>query len=196
VHFHQHWKEPACCAHNTLHLWRGPAAATAETHHPLPHCAHIRCMVSISVQRAAIKVNGRHFFFGTEEFSDTAWCHPRFHSARLPLCCCLSHGNNSYWWKGSTSTAVPPTSASDFQTLHTEGEAATVKQLLKQRWNQAGELAQLPSQVDSSLTPPQQQQQCRYQSSVMQLPNNDQLNCLSRMIQKLPGKIEPHCWSF
>ena len=37
------------------------------------------------------------------------------HSVRLPLCCHLSHGNNvmGYWWEGSASATIPPSSASD-----------------------------------------------------------------------------------
>jgi len=58
-------------------------------------------------------------FLHMEEFSDTPLLHMclcvRCHSVRLPLCYHLSHSNKlmKYWWEDSTSTAVPPTSASD-----------------------------------------------------------------------------------
>ena len=48
-------QEPACCGCKNLHQRRWPTVvvATAETHHPLPHCAHIHCLVSIKVQSPA-----------------------------------------------------------------------------------------------------------------------------------------------
>ena len=69
---------------------------TAETHHPLLHCAHIHCLVSINVQQALMNVSGCHFFC-TKKFMDTPLLHRelyvRCHSVRLPLCCLLSHSN-------------------------------------------------------------------------------------------------------
>ena len=38
------------------------AVTTAETHHPLPHCAHIHCLVSINMQQVSMNVSGCHFF--------------------------------------------------------------------------------------------------------------------------------------
>jgi hypothetical protein len=86
-------QESACCQRKNLHQWREPTfsqmrwrricqriqdscgrspgtwavphinVATAETHHPLPHCAHIHCLVSANVQQASMNVKGGNFFF-------------------------------------------------------------------------------------------------------------------------------------
>lgn len=67
-----------------------------------------------------MNVSGSHyFFFHVEGFSSTPLLRTRFHvrrhSAGLPLCCHPSHGDKvEYWWEGSSSTAVPPPSISDF----------------------------------------------------------------------------------
>ena len=81
-----------------LHQQRRPTVAvtTAKTHHPLPHCAHIHCLVSISILQASMNDSECHFFC-MEEFSDTFasyYFQVRCHCVRLPLCCHLSHGNN------------------------------------------------------------------------------------------------------
>ncbi len=74
------------------------AVATAETHHPPPQCVLIHCWVSINNQQASMNVSVYHFFH-TEEFSDTPLLHLHFHVrchfVRLPLCCHLSHGNDT-----------------------------------------------------------------------------------------------------
>jgi len=65
-------------------------------HHPLPHCAHIHCLVSINIQQVLMHINGGHFFL-IHEFSDTPLLHMHFHvrchSVTFPLCYHLSHGN-------------------------------------------------------------------------------------------------------
>jgi hypothetical protein len=57
--------------------------ATVETHHPLSHCAHICCLVSVNVHQALINVS---------EFNDSPLLcihfHVRCQFAILPLCCC------------------------------------------------------------------------------------------------------------
>ena len=72
------------------------AVATAETHHLLPHCAHIPWLVSVNIQQLSMNVNGCHFF-PREEFSSTPLLnmhfHVRCHPVRLSLCCHLSHSN-------------------------------------------------------------------------------------------------------
>ena len=69
---------------------------TAEMHHPLPHCAHIHCWVSINIQQALMNISVCHFFC-TEEFNVTPLLHTHFHVRchfiRLPLCCHLSYSN-------------------------------------------------------------------------------------------------------
>ena len=68
------------------------AVTAAETHHPLPQCVHIHCLVSISVQQALMDVYGCNFF-RMEEFSLTPFLqtqtHVRHRAARLLLCCNL-----------------------------------------------------------------------------------------------------------
>jgi len=72
------------------------AVATTETHHPLPHCANIHCLVSVNIQQASMNVIGCNFFC-MEEFNYTPLLHTHFHIrrhfVRLPLCCHLSQGN-------------------------------------------------------------------------------------------------------
>jgi hypothetical protein len=71
--------------------------ATAEMHHPLPHCAHIHCWVFINVEQASMNINGYNFLC-MQEFDDTSLLcthfNVRHHFARL-LPCFLSHGNKT-----------------------------------------------------------------------------------------------------
>ena len=60
------------------------AVATAETHHPLHHCAHIHCLISINVQHALMNGSGCHFFH-MEGFNYTP-LFPMYFCARLPFC--------------------------------------------------------------------------------------------------------------
>ena len=88
-------------------------------HHSLPHSAHIHCLVSINIQQVSMNVSGCHFFC-MEKISCTPLLYPHFHVRHcfvgLPLCCHLRHSNKmpkGYQREGSTSTAIPPASASD-----------------------------------------------------------------------------------
>ena len=54
------------------------ALAAAETQHPLPHCAHIHCLVSTNIQQAQFNISRCHFFL-TEEFSSTPLLHTPSH---------------------------------------------------------------------------------------------------------------------
>ena len=76
------------------------AVTAAETHHPLPQCVHIHCLVSISVQQALMDVYGCNFF-RMEEFSLTPFLqtqtHVRHRAARLLLCC---HLYTTTTWNG------------------------------------------------------------------------------------------------
>jgi hypothetical protein len=79
-------------------MWRvfHTAVTTAETCHPLPHCANIHCLFSVNVQQALMNVIGCNFFH-VEELSYTPlldMCfHVRHHFVRLLVCCHLLHGN-------------------------------------------------------------------------------------------------------
>ena len=70
---------------------------TAETHHPPPHCANIRQLVSINVKQALLNVSGCHFLLkgGIQFLTFASSAVPyQTHSVRLPLCYQLSHSNN------------------------------------------------------------------------------------------------------
>ena len=91
---------------------RGDHCATAETHHPPPHCAHIHCLVDINVQQASMNISGvsqRHPFA-----SYTLPCQMPFHQT-APLLPSVTRQQNEmeHMWEGSTSTAIPPTLASE-----------------------------------------------------------------------------------
>ena len=64
------------------------AVTTAETHHPLPHCAHIYCLVSLNIQQVLMN------------------------ASLLPS---VTQQQNvmEYWWESSASAARPPTASSD-----------------------------------------------------------------------------------
>ena len=88
-------------------------------HHPLLHCAHIQCLVSINIHQALINLSGCNFFC-MEEFNSTPLLHTHFHVrrrfVRLPLCCPFDTQQQTvmkYRGEGSASTAIPPTSTSD-----------------------------------------------------------------------------------
>jgi len=73
--------------------------SSAETHHPLPHCAHIHCLACVNAQHEFMNVSGCHFFC-VEEFSITPLLHPHFMSdtiLSLLLHCHLLHGNEIWW---------------------------------------------------------------------------------------------------
>jgi len=83
----------------TMYISRGDPLSVSPLlkHHPPPHCAHIHCLVSTSIQQASENVSECHFSY-IEKFIDTPllhmYFHVRHHFMRQPLCCHLSHGNN------------------------------------------------------------------------------------------------------
>ena len=97
-----------------------PTVATAETYHPLPHCAHIHWLASINVQQASVNVSACHFFC-TEEFSDIPLFQTRFHSfcQTAPLLLSVTQQHVlEYWCEGSIFSAVPPTFTSALMGQH------------------------------------------------------------------------------
>ena len=76
-------QEPSCCIHRNLHQWKRHSAtdATAEIHHPPPHCAHVHSLVSINVQQllmSAIFFSAwrnlvMHLCFRCTSMSDNVW---------------------------------------------------------------------------------------------------------------------------
>lgn len=87
------------------------AFTNAERHHPLPHRAHIHCLVTVNVKCVSENVNGCHFFC-TEELNSRPVLHRHFHvrchSIRLALCCHLSLGNKMEQNGGGKVQPLPP----------------------------------------------------------------------------------------
>ena len=100
------------------------AVTTAETHLPPPHCAHIHWLVSINVQQVSMNVSGCHFCLqGRIQFhtfaSSALRCQtPLCQSAPLLPSVTQQRRVMGYWWEGSASTAIPPTSNSDVMGQH------------------------------------------------------------------------------
>jgi len=112
------------------------AVATTEIHHPSPRHTHIHCSISISAQQALMKVNGCNFFH-IQEFSLTPLLHTHFHirchSVRLPpLLPSITQQQNvmEYWWEGSISIAVSPTSTPKVRGQHHKMKGITFRATL------------------------------------------------------------------
>lgn len=90
--------------------------AAAEMYHPPPHCADIRCWVSMNVEQVLVNVTVCHFFSMEEEFSNMPLLHTHFHVR----CCSVRQQQHLTlcWWEGSASTAIVPTSAADVVGQH------------------------------------------------------------------------------
>ena len=75
---------------------------------------------------ASVNVSGYFFFFRMGEFSGTFAlyalpCQTPFYQTAPVLSSVTQQQNvKGYWWEGSTSTAVPPTSASDAVGQHNQ----------------------------------------------------------------------------
>ena len=96
------------------------AVTAAEMHHPPPHCANIHWWVSINVQQASLYASVCNFF-RMKEFNFTLnfasyalLCQMLFWQSD-PLLSFVTWQQNimECWWEVPTSTAIPPTSASD-----------------------------------------------------------------------------------
>ena len=80
---------------------------TAETHHPLPHCAQIHCLASINTQQALVNFSKSQFHpFG-----------PYMLPCQIPFCPTApllpSVTQQQNVREGSASTAIPSTFLSD-----------------------------------------------------------------------------------
>ena len=108
------------CTHNNLHQWRWPTVTTAETHPPLPHCAHILWLVNRNfffIQQALVNFSGCNFFppggIQWNIFASSALpCKTPF-CQTVPLLPSVTQQQSviEYWWEGSISTGMSPTSA-------------------------------------------------------------------------------------
>ena len=89
------WSD-SCARSSEMWLVFHVAVITGEMRHPIPHCAHIHCLVSINIQQDSMNISECSFFC-TEEFNYTPLLHVHFHVkchyVRLPLCCHLLHSN-------------------------------------------------------------------------------------------------------
>ena len=107
--------------------------ATAEMHHPSPHCAHIHCLVSRNIQQVLRNVNVCNFF-NVEELNDTSLLHLHFHvrqhSVRLSLCCHLAKTCNRILVGRLTSTALPSPPTSDVVGQYNQMEGITFRAVL------------------------------------------------------------------
>lgn len=157
-HSQHHWlcifisneHDPSCQAHNNLHRWRWPALAitTAETHHPLHHCAHIHCLVSINIQQTSVNVSGCHFFHhgGIQWHTFASYippCQVLFcQSAPLLLCVIWQQDAMGCWWEGSTSIVIPPKYISDVTGQHNIGGITFGEVILNMKSHMCGLLIQ------------------------------------------------------
>ena len=95
----------------------------AEMHNPPPHCGHIHCLVSINIKQASVSVNGC-LFFSAWRNSVTHFCfiwlpcQTSFYQCPSAAICHTATICNRKRWKGSTCTAIPPTSVSDIVGQH------------------------------------------------------------------------------
>ena len=98
--------------------------ATAEIHHPLPRCAHTHCLVSINIQQMLMNVSECKFFhmegFKLQPFASYSLSHQTSFCQNAPLLPSVTQQQKvmKYWWECSTSTAIPPTPASDVVGQH------------------------------------------------------------------------------
>ena len=107
--------------HGYLECGLSFTVSTAGTQHPPAHCAHIHYLVSINIQKALMNVRGCIFLCACmKEFkwhtfaSYTLPCPMPFcQTVYLPLSVTWQQNIMEYWWEDLTSTAIPPTSASD-----------------------------------------------------------------------------------
>ena len=81
-------QEPACHAHENLCLWRWSTVTvvSAEMHHPLPHCAHIHCLVSTNVQQVSMNVSVAIHFARRNSMTHLFFIHISISDAILPDC--------------------------------------------------------------------------------------------------------------
>ena len=107
------------------------AVPTAETCHPPPHCANIHCLVSVKRSASVNECHWMQFFphggIQLHTFASYALpCQTPF-SQTAPLLSSVARQQNltEYWREGSTSTAIPPISASDFVDQHNKIGAIT-----------------------------------------------------------------------
>ena len=105
-------------------------------HHPPLHYTHIYCLVSVRVQQASMNITECHFFqhggIWWHTFASYALpCQmPLSQSAPLLLSAAEQQNAMEYWWEGSTTVAIPPTSAFDIVGQHNNTRDLTFREAL------------------------------------------------------------------
>ena len=110
------------CLHDSslaknLHHQKCPTV-TAETHHPLPHCAHIHCSVSITFIKCWWMSMGAIFSIWRNSVTHLSFIHASMSDAIVSDCPSAAISHMATTWNGILggrfpSTSIPPTSASD-----------------------------------------------------------------------------------
>ena len=97
-------KSLQCHAFNYLHQQRWPTVTvtTDETHHPLPHCAHIHWLVST----ASVSVNGCHFFLHGGIQWHTCFIHTAMPDCPAAAICHMARKCNGILVGSSASIAI------------------------------------------------------------------------------------------
>lgn len=111
------------------------AVATAEMHPLLPHCTHVRCLVSTNVCQVSVNVSGCNFFIAWRNsilylcFIHTSVSNISL-SDCLPLLALVSRQQNlmKYCQEGSISTVIVPTSTSDTEVQHNKKQDALLSE--------------------------------------------------------------------
>ena len=87
--------------------------ATAEMHHPPSHWAHIHCLVSLNFSIDECQWVTFFAHGGIQFHIRTSYETPLHQTVPLLPSVTQQQHVMEYWWEGSTSAAVPPTSASN-----------------------------------------------------------------------------------
>ena len=98
-------------------------------YYPLPHCAHIHCLISASInecQWVPFFLHGGIKFIRLHMIASSALPYQMPFCQTAPLLPSVMQQQNvmEYCWEGSASTAIPPISASNIVRQHNKIGAA------------------------------------------------------------------------
>ena len=85
-----------CSSRGTLSLF-----ATAEMHRPLPHCAHIHCLVSINIQQVLWMLMGANFSTWKNSVSHRCSIHTSMSDTILSDCPSAAIRHTATTWNGT-----------------------------------------------------------------------------------------------
>jgi len=105
--------------------------------HSLPHCVHSHSLVPINIQKESMNVNGCHSFLHEGIQFHTFASYALL--CQMPLCQIVpllpsvtrQQSGMGYWWEGSASTAISPTSSFDTVAQHNKIGGTTFRRALK-----------------------------------------------------------------